>query len=112
MRSNHIQFRVTRDERDQIAAAAKSAGLAPGPFARRTVLSGIDTTTATRQMHELSDRIAAVQEAVETLAGLLAEESKKGAIAAATEIFEKRQKPMLVALGEDVRRAIEKGAAQ
>lgn len=109
MRKNFIQFRVTKAELDQIAAAAKAAGFGPGTFARHVVLSGIDTAAATAGIRELSGRVDAVQEAIEALAGLLAEESKKGASAAANEVFEKRQKPMLVALAEDVQRAIGKG---
>lgn len=112
MRKNYIQFRVTKDELDQVTAAAKAAGLGPGPFARHAVLSSIDMAAATAGIHELSGRVDAVQEAIETLAGLLAAESQKGASAAVNEVFEKRQKPMLIALAEDVQRAIGKGAGR
>jgi len=108
MRNQWVSFRLTNEERRMIVESAKAAGMAVGPHMRALAFSALSGRESVGQIRSLSDQVAELRSEFNALASHVAAESKNGAFAAVTELFEKRQKPMLAAIGEDLQKAIQR----
>jgi hypothetical protein len=108
MRNRWVSFRLTDEERRVIVESAKAAGMAVGPHMRALAFSALFGRESVGQIRALSDQVADLRNAFDVLADHVAAESKNGAFAAVTEMFEERQKPMLAAIGEDLQKAIQR----
>lgn len=108
MRNRWITFRLTDEERRVMLESAKAAGMAVGPHMRALAFSALSGRESIGQIRSLSDQVADLRNAFDALAAHVAAESKNGAFAAITEVFEKRQKPMLAAIGEDLQKALQR----
>ena len=108
MRNQWVSFRLTNEERRMIVESAKAAGMAVGPHMRALAFSALSGRESIGQIRSLSDQVAELRNEFNALASHVAAESKNGAFAAVTELFEKRQKPMLAAIGEDLQKAIQR----